>query len=167
MLNPQILKDIEAYIQNHLHNETFNIILESPMEPLDMEYIQQSESITIDLEDYIKNHRRPTLNQMLFRLIDDSGESDVDIYKKAGIDRKLFSKIRSNPDYRPSKNTTIALALALQLDIEDTEELLSAAGYSLSDSNIFDLVIQFCLEHNIHDIYKVNVALDHFNQKCL
>jgi hypothetical protein len=134
---------------------------------MDMEYIQQSESITIDLEDYIKNHRKPTLNQVLFRLIDDSGESDVDIYKKAGIDRKLFSKIRSNPDYRPSKNTTIALALALQLNIDDTEELLSAAGYSLSESNVFDLVIQFCLEHNIHDIYSVNVALDHFDQKCL
>ncbi|MGB3260033.1 hypothetical protein [Paenisporosarcina sp.] len=164
MLNPQILKDIEAYIHNHLHNETLNIILESP---LDMEYMRQSESLTIDLEDYINNHRKPTLNQVLFRLIDDSGESDVDIYKKAGIDRKLFSKIRSNPDYRPSKNTTIALALALQLDIDDTEELLSAAGYSLSDSNVFDLVIQYCLEHHIHDIYSVNVALDHFDQKCL
>ena len=78
-----------------------------------------------------------------------------------------FSKIRSNPDYRPSKNTTIALALALQLDTDDTEELLSAAGYSLSDSNVFDLVIQYCLEHHIHDIYSVNVALDHFDQKCL
>ncbi|MCZ8537092.1 hypothetical protein M9R32_07870 [Paenisporosarcina quisquiliarum] len=164
MLNPQILNDIEVYIQNHLHNETLNYKLEAPM---DMEYMRQSESITIDLEDYINNHRKPTLNQVLFRLIDDSGESDVDIYKKAGIDRKLFSKIRSNPDYRPSKNTTIALALALQLDIGDTEELLSAAGYSLSDSNVFDLVIQYCLEHHIHDIYSVNVALDHFNQKCL
>ena len=164
MLNPQILKDIEAYIQNHLHNETLNIVLESK---IDMEYMQQSESMTIDLEDYINNHRKPTLNQVLFRLIDDSGESDVDIYKKAGIDRKLFSKIRSNPDYRPSKNTTIALALALQLDTDDTEELLSAAGYSLSDSNVFDLVIQYCLEHHIHDIYSVNVALDHFDQKCL
>ena len=166
MLNPQILKDIDAYIQTHLHNETLNFILEAPMN-IDMEYIQQSESLTIDLEDYINNHRKPTLNQVLFRLIDESGESDVDIYKKAGIDRKLFSKIRSNPDHRPSKNTTIALALALQLDIDDTEELLSAAGYSLSDSNVFDLVIQYCLEHNIHDIYSVNVALDHFDQKCL
>lgn len=134
---------------------------------MDIEYRQTSENITIDLEDYIKNHRKPTLNQVLFRLIDDSGESDVDIYKKAGIDRKLFSKIRSNPDYRPSKNTTIALALALQLNMDDTEDLLSAAGYSLSESNVFDLVIQFCLEHNIHDIYSVNVALDHFNQKVL
>ena len=166
MLNPQILKDIDAYIQTHLHNETLNFILEAPMN-IDMEYIQQSESLTIDLEDYINNHRKPTLNQVLFRLIDESGESDVDIYKKAGIDRKLFSKIRSNPDHRPSKNTTIALALALQLDIDDTEELLSAAGYSLSDSNVFDLVIQYCLEHHIHDIYSVNVALDHFDQKCL
>jgi hypothetical protein len=134
---------------------------------VDMEYSLQSENITIDLEDYIKNHRKPTLNEVLFRLIDTAGASDVDIYKKAGIDRKLFSKIRSNADYRPGKNTTIALALALELNTQDTDALLSSAGYSLSESNIFDLVIQFCLENNIHDLYLVNEALDHFKQKLL
>lgn len=164
LLNQHILNELAEYIQNHLHNEIMTMTLESQV---DLEYCRQSENITIDLEDYIKNHRKPTLNQVLFRFIDHAGVSDVDIYKKAGIDRKLFSKIRSNPDYRPSKNTTISLALALQLDSDDTEELLSAAGYSLSDSNVFDLVIQYCLENSIHDMYSVNVALDHFTQKTL
>ena len=163
MIDEQTLNDIQEYIQLHL-----NIQVMSLSEDLyAQEFILEAESITVDLEDYIKSHRQPTLNQVLFRLIDNAGVSDIEIYKKAGIDRKLFSKIRSNPDYRPGKNTTIALALALQLDKAGTDALLSSAGYSLSDSNTFDLVIQYCLENRIHDIYTVNVALDQFNQKTL
>ncbi|PUB11734.1 hypothetical protein [Paenisporosarcina sp. OV554] len=164
MINTQILSELEEYIQDHLYTETISYNVESK---LDLEYTLQSENITIDLEDYIKNHRKPTLNEVLFRLIDKSGARDVDIYKKAGIDRKLFSKIRSNADYRPGKNTTIALALALELNTQDTDALLSSAGYSLSDSNIFDLVIQFCLENKIHDLFLVNEVLEHVNQKTL
>ena len=163
MLNKQILNELEEYIQFHLVIE--NMVLSEDLRTL--EYSLQAESFTIDMEDFIKNHRQPTLNQVLFRFIDKQGVSDAEIYKKAGIDRRLFSKIRSNPDYRPGKNTTIALALALQLDKKDTESLLSSAGYSLSDSNTSDLIIQYCLENNIYDMYSVNLALDHFDQKTL
>lgn len=164
MIDKQILNELQEYIESHLNNETFIYTVESQ---IDLEYTLQSESMTIDLEDYIKNHRKPTLNQVLFGFIDNAGASDVEIYRKAGIDRKLFSKIRSNPNYRPGKNTAIALALALQLNTQDTDSLLSSAGYSLSNSNIFDLVIQFCLENKIHDLFLVNEALDHVNQKTL
>ena len=164
MIDKQILNELQEYIESHLNNETFIYSVESQ---IDLEYNLQSESMTIDLEDYIKNHRKPTLNQVLFKFIDNAGASDVEVYRKAGIDRKLFSKIRSNPNYRPGKNTTIALALALQLNARDTDALLSSAGYSLSDSNIFDLVIQFHVENNIHDLYLVNEALDYFTQKTL
>jgi hypothetical protein len=164
LINAQILNKLEEYIQDHLYIESISYNVESN---LDLEYTLQSENIAIDLEDYIKNHRKPTLNEVLFRLIDKAGARDVDIYKKAGIDRKLFSKIRSNADYRPGKKTTIALALALELNTQDTDALLSSAGYSLSDSNIFDLVIQFCLENKIHDLFLVNEALDHVNEKTL
>jgi hypothetical protein len=164
LINTQILNKLEEYIQDHLYIESISYNVESN---LDLEYTLQSENIAIDLEDYIKNHRKPTLNEVLFRLIDKAGARDVDIYKKAGIDRKLFSKIRSNADYRPGKKTTIALALALELNTQDTDALLSSAGYSLSDSNIFDLVIQFCLENKIHDLFLVNEALDHVNEKTL
>lgn len=164
MIDKQILNELQEYIHSHLNNETFTYKIESQ---IDLEYTLQSESMTIDLEDYIKNNRKPTLNQVLFRFIDNAGASDVEIYRKAGIDRKLFSKIRSNPDYRPGKNTTIALALALQLNTHDTNSLLSSAGYSLSDSDIFDLIIKFCVVNNIYDLYSVNEALDHFTQKTL
>ena len=163
MLNKQTLNELEEYIQSHLVME--NMVLSEELRTL--EYSLQAESFTIDMEDFIKNHRQPTLNQVLFRFIDKKGVSDAEIYKKAGIDRRLFSKIRSNPDYRPGKNTTIALALALHLNKKDTASLLSSAGYSLSDSNTSDLIIQYCLENNIYDMYSVNLALDHFDQKPL
>jgi len=99
-------------------------------------------------------------------LIDKKGARDSDVYKKAGIDRRHFSKIR-NPAYRPGKNTVIALALALELDKKETDELLSAAGYSLSDRSISVLVILFFLEKKIYDIDAVNQALHYFSQKPL
>lgn len=76
--------------------------------------------------------------------------------KKAGLDRKLFSKIRSNPNYRPRKQTIIALALALELNINEADELLQAAGYSLSQSQTFDLVIEYCIKNQIYNIHDVN-----------
>lgn len=165
MLKEQILIDMQEYIQDHMNIK--KMVISEEQIVLEMESNLQSEILTVGLEDYIKNHRQPTLNQVLFRLIDNSGASDAEIYKKAGIDRKHFSKIRSNPDYRPGKNTTISLALALQLDKEKTDLLLSSAGYSLSENSTFDLVIQYCLENSIHDIHSVNEALYHFNQKTL
>lgn len=163
MSDQQMLDELKEYIEFHLSIE--NLVFHNKMQ--DLEYTIQAESFSIEMEDYIKNHRQPTVHQVLFRLIDLKGARDTEIYKKAGIDRRLFSKIRSNAEYRPSKHTAIALALALQLDKEDTESLLSSAGYSLSDSNTFDLIIQYCLENNIHDLYSVNLALDHYNQKTL
>jgi hypothetical protein len=109
----------------------------------------------------------PPFSQVLFSFIDKKGFIDSDIYKRAGIDRRHFLKIRSNQDYHPGKNTAIALALALELDTNETDKLLSAAGYSLSDCDTFDLVIQFCLEKGIYDIYNVNQALDYFSLKPL
>ncbi len=119
------------------------------------------------MDDYIKKTRKPTFNQVLFGFIDKTGASDSDIYKKAGLDRRHFSKIRSNPDYRPGKNSTIALAIALELNKKEANELLTAAGYSLSESDTFDLVIRFCLEKKIYDIHNVNQALDYFSLKPL
>jgi len=164
MLNKQTLIDMHDFIQSHLIIQ--GMVVASEKENV-LEYRLESEIlITTDLEDYIDHHRQPTLNELLFRLIDKAGVQDTEIYKKAGIDRKHFSKIRK-PDYRPGKNTTIALALALQLDKEGTDALLSSAGYSLSDSSTFDLIIQYCLKNRIHNVNDVNEALYHFNQKTL
>lgn len=100
---------------------------------------------------------------MLFK----KGVNDSDIYKKAGIDRRLFSKIRSNPEYHPGKNTAIAFVLALELEYEEALKLIKAAGYTLSDSETFDLVITFCFEHKLYNILHVNQALDYFSLRPL
>ncbi|MGE5391582.1 MAG: hypothetical protein ACM3PE_11030 [Deltaproteobacteria bacterium] len=120
-----------------------------------------------EIEDFIKNNQKPLFSQILFGLIDKKGVIDTEIYQKAGIDRRHFSKIRSNPKYHPSKNTVVALAMVLELDKSDADDLLRAAGYSLSDSNIFDLVIQFFLENKMYDIHDINQALDYFTLKPL
>jgi len=161
MLNKKILIELQEYVESHLNTIK---VLE------DIRYTLKEEIFdlhSLEIEDFIKNKRKPTLSEVLFNFIDQKNTSDPVIYKKAGIDRKHFSKIRSNPSYRPKKNTIIALALALELNQDETEELLSSAGYSLSDSDTSDLVIQFCLEKKIYDIDLVNEALDYFSLKPL
>ncbi|MGG3467627.1 hypothetical protein ABES02_09120 [Neobacillus pocheonensis] len=158
MLDGKLLIELQEYVELHLNTLVFNIRKSESME----------ESIfSADIEDFIKMNRKPTFNQTLFHLIDKKGATDSSIYKKAGIDRRHFSKIRSNPEYRPGKNTVIALALALELNKRESDKLLSSAGYSLSDSETLDLVIQFCLEKKIFDIHSVNQALDYFSLKPL
>ncbi|GAE37121.1 hypothetical protein [Halalkalibacter akibai] len=162
MLTQKLIKELEIYIYNLLDMQV-NEISEAKL----ADYLIYDEIEPEELENFIKKKRKPTLNELLFSFIDRENKTDSDIYKKASIDRRHFSKIRSNPSYRPGKNTVIALALALELPSDDVILLLSSAGHSLSDSDTADLVIQFCLEKNIYDIDAVNEALVHFNLKTL
>jgi hypothetical protein len=163
MLDKIILIELKDYVEERLLPICFNIC-ESPIFA-ESNFCESMPSL--ELEDFIKKNRKPTFSQVLFKYIDTKGTSDSAIYKKAGIDRRHFSKIRSNADYKPGKNTAIALALALELSKKETARLLSAAGYSLSDGDTFDLVIQFCIERKIYAIPDVNEALDYFSLKPL
>ncbi len=102
-------------------------------------------------------------SETLLQLIDRSGMTDAEVYKKANIDRKLFSKIRSNPEYRPSKPTALAFAFALELDLDETRDLLDRAGFSLSRSSKFDLVVECFLCRGDYDLFALNSVLFHYD----
>lgn len=105
--------------------------------------------------------------QTLLRLIDEKGEKDSAVYKKANISKQHFSKIRNNPHYRPTKATALALALALELDMEKTKDLIGRAGYALTNSSKFDLIVRYYIEQGIYDIMEINLALYEFDQPLL
>ena len=108
-----------------------------------------------------------TWQESLFRLIDDKGFDDVEVYKRANVDRRLFAKIKKNREYSPKKVTVIAFALALELNLDETTDFMSRAGYALSPSSLFDVIVQYFIELEEFDTYKINLALFDHGQPCL
>ena len=112
-------------------------------------------------------HLDLSFSEALLALIDERGLTDAQVYRRANLSRQLFSKIRSKPDYRPSKPTAVALALALDLTLPQTQELLAHAGLTLSRSSKFDVIVEFYLARGVHDVMTVNEALFAFDQPLL
>lgn len=123
-------------------------------------------SKAMSLEDMLKQ-ADAGFTETLLKLIDDSGKKDSEIYKRAGLTKQHFSKIRNNPNYKPTKATAISLALALELDLDTTKDLIGRAGYALTNSSKFDLIIQYHIENRKYNVVEINCVLFNHDQSLL
>lgn len=166
MLNFKLRKSIDEYIKRYY----VNTIQESRVNDRIVNITKSGKNIDSDNKvtlEQLMNDIGDSFQDKLFSYIDESGMTDVEVYKKANIDRKLFSKIRSNPMYHPRKQTVLVLAIALQLNIEQTVDLLTSAEYALSPGSKGDLIVKYFIEHGIFDIMTINFALDEYDQPVL
>jgi len=129
-------------------------------------YAPTAASKSLSLEDMLKQ-ADAGFTETLLRMIDNTGKKDSEIYKKANISKQHFSKIRNNLNYKPTKPTAIALALALELSLEDTKDLIGRAGYALTNSSKFDLIIRYFIEHRYFNIVEINCVLFEHDQSLL
>jgi O-acetyl-ADP-ribose deacetylase (regulator of RNase III) len=187
-VSEELLGEVESYIDEHYVEERKGRrreLLEVEREALtDAEMISQSmptpmmaDEVAVReiapaapagarLDDIVENLDEP-FSATLLRLIDATGRKDSEIYRRANIDRRLFSKMRSNEHYSPSKPTALAFAVALELTLDQTEDLLERAGFALSHSRKFDVIVEYFIQSRKYDIFKINEVLFSYDQPLL
>jgi O-acetyl-ADP-ribose deacetylase (regulator of RNase III) len=188
-VSEELYSDIHAYIDDNYVHKVYDFVDAYTSDPRNRRWIRNrqiedtaelsaesiietkyaildAESRSANLEDILAKTGE-TFCDKLFGLIREKNQDDVEIYKKANIDRKHFSKIRSNVNYKPTKKTALALAIALQLDLDETKDLLARAELALSPSNKGDLIVSYFIERKKYDIWEINSMLFKFGQPTL
>ena len=178
-LSEKLCSSIESYIDQHYvdaqkrkqqfmapmqrRNEDFRVCASMPMEySLPLNAAPKAASLEELLE-----QTDAGFSETLLKLIDQTGKKDSQVYTRANVSRQHFSKIRNNPHYKPTKATAIAFAIALELDLEQTKDLIGRAGYALTMSSKFDVIIQYFIEQGNYDLFEINAALYRFDQSLL
>lgn len=180
-VSTQLLGDVDSYIDEHyveMHLSGRRKLLDVEYEALEKADIDQrcspNASAPLSLSngpakglDELVGHLDEPFSQTLLHLIDATGKSDVAVYKRANIDRKLFSKMRTTKGYIPSKRTALALAIALELTLPETDDLLGRAGYALSHAQKFDVIVEYFIVNGKYDIFEINEVLFQYDQPLL
>ena len=178
-LSEDLFSSVEAYIDDHYIDEHMpprrsrimeksdNLVYDEAFyEPMRNETMAPVKPKKKSLDDVI-SHLDETFSETLLRIIDERGLKDPEVYKKANVTKQTFSKIRNNSQYNPTKQTVLAFAIALQLNLDEAKDLLLKSGYALSNSNRFDLLMSFFFESKNYNIYEINAVLFEYDQNLL
>jgi hypothetical protein len=175
MINQGLLDDFRAYLrENHgsFHHIPSKFVMAQDLLHKNSTMIEDNHMKFEELVDavnrYIKmNRNHDTFNKLLNEYTEKKRIKDSALYKKAFIDRRVYSRLATNSNYHPGKRTIMTLGLALELDINDMTKFLESAGFCFNTCTVADLAVMYCVEHQIYDVYMVNALLVEVGEKVL